>query len=97
MKPFRWSEEKNVWLQRERGISFERIAAAIEGGGLLDSRPHPNVAKYPEQRIFLVACDGYAYVVPYVETAEYCFLKTVIPSRKATREWRETESDDVQA
>ena len=34
----------------------------------------------------VVAIESYAYLVPYVEEDEYYFLKTVIPSRKATRE-----------
>ena len=87
MKPFRWSHEKNEILKRERGISFEEIVLAIESGGLLDELKNPNELKYPNQLIFVIALDGYAYLVPYVEESEYYFLKTVIPSRKATRDY----------
>lgn len=87
MKPFRWNVEKNETLTSERGISFESIVVAIESGGLLDVLAHPNQAKYPKQRVLVVACDNYAYLVPFVEEADYFFLKTVIPSRKASRDY----------
>lgn len=94
MKPFRWNPEKNETVKAERGISFEGIVVSIEAGGLLDILAHPNPAKYPRQRVLVVACDSYAYLVPFVEEEDYFFLKTVIPSRKATREYlKQRESD----
>ena len=87
MKPFRWGPEKNDQLALERGISFEQMVVAIEAGGLLDVLAHPNPGKYPNQRVLVVACDGYAYLVPFVEQQDHFFLKTVIPSRKATRDY----------
>ena len=87
MKPFRWSPDKNEQLQLDRGISFENIVVAIESGGLLDILAHPNLAKYPKQKMLVVASDGYAYLVPFVEEDDHFFLKTVIPSRKATRDY----------
>ncbi|MBC7700971.1 hypothetical protein [Aquabacterium sp.] len=87
MKPFRWSTEKNDALKAERGVSFEAIVVAIESGALLDILAHPNPDKYPRQRVFVIAHDSYAYLVPYVEEDDYYFLKTVIPSRKATRDY----------
>lgn len=87
MKPFRWSAEKSKTLKAERGVSFESIVVAVEAGGLLDILAHPNQAKYPRQRVLVVACDNYAYLVPFAEEEDYFFLKTVIPSRKATRDY----------
>ena len=87
MKPFRWSPEKNEQLQLDRGISFENMVVAIESGGLMDILAHPNLAKYPNQKMLVVASDGYAYLVPFVEEDDHFFLKTVIPSRKATRDY----------
>lgn len=87
MKPFRWNHEKNEVLKSERSISFEEIVLAIEADGVLDELNHPNSEKYPNQSILVVALDGYAYLVPYVEEANYFFLKTVIPSTKATRDY----------
>ncbi|MCK9283665.1 MAG: hypothetical protein M0P39_05215, partial [Rhodocyclaceae bacterium] len=62
MKPFRWSSEKNETIKAERGISFERIVVSIEASGVLDILAHPNQAKYPRQRVLVVACDNYAYL-----------------------------------
>ena len=95
MKPFRWSPEKNETLRAERGISFENIVVAIESGGLLDIFAHPNQARYPKQRVLVVACDNYVYLVPFVEEQDSFFLKTVIPSRKATKQYlNQGETDD---
>lgn len=87
MPVFQWNEEKNAVLRRERGVSFEQVVVAIESGGLLDIRQHPNPDRYPRQRILVVAWDGYAHLVPCVEEPGHVFLKTIIPSRKATREY----------
>ncbi len=95
MKPFRWSAEKNEILKTERGVSFESIIVAIDAGGLLDILAHPNPAKYPRQRVLVVARDNYAYLVPLVEEEDYFFLKTVIPSRKATRDYLDQGDSDV--
>ena len=94
MKPFRWDTDKNETLKAGRGVSFESIVVAIEAGSLLDILAHPNQAKYPRQRVFVVACDNYVYLVPFVEEEDYFFLKTIIPSRKATRDYlSQGESD----
>jgi len=97
VKPFRWDPVKNDALRAERGVSFEQIVVAIETGGLLDVLAHPNARSYPHQRLLVVAWDGYAYLVPYVEETEYFFLKTVIPSRKATRRYLESGDPDAAA
>ena len=87
MKPFRWNHGKNEELKAERGISFEEVVLAIEADGTLDVVRHPNSGKYPNQLVFIVTLDGYAHLVPFVEEPQYYFLKTVIPSRKATRDY----------
>ena len=88
-KPFRWDPDKNEQLIQERGVSFEQITVAVENGHLLQVVQHPNVEKYPRQKIMIVGIDGYAYLVPFVEETDYFFLKTIIPSRKATRDFIE--------
>jgi uncharacterized DUF497 family protein len=94
MKPFRWSSEKNATLKADRGVSFESMVVAIESGGLLDILSHPNPERYPRQRILVVASDNYVFLVPFVEEEDYFFLKTIIPSRKATRDYlKQGESD----
>jgi hypothetical protein len=92
MKPFRWAIEKNDLLKHERGVSFEEITVAAQAGGLLDLVPHPNPAKYPRQKVMIVKVSGYAYLVPFVEEKDFFFLKTIIPSRKATRDFIAKES-----
>ena len=87
MKPFDWSSEKNQQLIEERGVSFEDVIFFLQSDGLLDDLEHPNKGKYPDQRVFVVNIDGYAHLVPYVETEKAIFLKTVIPSRKATKQY----------
>ena len=86
MKVFRWSPE-NEALKARRGISFESVVVAIESGGLLDILTHPNQAKYPRQRILVVAADNYVYLVPFLQDKDCLFLKTIIPSRKAARDY----------
>jgi uncharacterized DUF497 family protein len=87
VKYFSWNAEKNEQLMRERGISFEEIVFHIEQGDVLDLLEHPDPARYPGQRIFVVNVGGYAYIVPFVESETEVFLKTIIPSRKATRDY----------
>ena len=96
MKSFRWSSEKNDALRAERGISFESIVVSVEAGGLPDILAHPNQARYPRQRVLVVACDNYAYLVPFIEEQDHFFLKTVIPSRKATRDYLKQGDPDVE-
>ena len=87
MKTFRRSKEKNAELTRNRRVSFEDVVLAIDSGGLLDVVEHPNRLRYPKQAVFLVVVTGYVCLVPFVEEPEYILLKTVIPSREATREY----------
>ena len=75
-------------------IGFEEIVFHIERGDLLDVLAHPNPERYGGQRIFVVRRDNYAYLVPFVEDEYTVFLKTIIPSRKATKEYLGEESDD---
>jgi len=84
MKCINWNNEKSQMLKALRGICFEDIVFYIEKGDVLQDYLHPNQKKYPEQRILVVGIDNYAYIVPYVENKEEIFLKTIIPSRKAT-------------
>jgi hypothetical protein len=87
MKPFRWNHDKDEALKSGRNISFEEVVLAIEADGLLDVLQHPNKDKYPNQLIFIVAFERYVYLVPFVDESEYFFLKTIIPSRKATHNY----------
>ena len=87
MKPVNWNSTKNQQMIAERGISFEGVVFYLQQGSLLDDIKHPNEKKYPNQRILVLDIDGYVYLVPYVEDRKEIFLKTVIPSRKATKQY----------
>jgi len=88
VKTLRWNPEKSAELKRARGVSFEDIVLAIDSGGLLDVVEHPHRERYPNQAILVVVVAGYVHLVPFVEELTYLFLKTIIPSRKATREYK---------
>ena len=94
MKVFAWDDAKNATLRVDRGIGFEDIVFHIERGDVLDILEHPNPHRYAGQRIFVVQRDDYVYLVPYVEDEDTVFLKTIIPSRKATRQYLSEESED---
>jgi uncharacterized DUF497 family protein len=87
VKYFVWDNEKNEKLIEERGISFEEIVFHIERGDILDILEHPNPEKYAGQRILVINVEGYIYLVPFLETEDEVVLKTIIPSRKATRRY----------
>ena len=84
---FEWEDEKNDKLKVERGISFEEVVFYIANDFVLDIVLHPNQSKYPNQRMFIVNIDNYAYLVPFIEENEVVYLKTIIPSRKATKKY----------
>jgi uncharacterized DUF497 family protein len=95
MKRINWNSDKNMSLKAERGVSFEEALVSISTGGFLDVVVHPNKEKYPKQRIFVIRIRGYAYIVPFVETDEEIFLKTIIPSRSATKRYiKEGENNE---
>ncbi len=87
MKIFRWNAEKNEILAKERGITFEEIVQRIESGARVIETDHPNKEKYPNQNILIIDVEGYAYLVPCVIDKNEYFLKTIIPSRKATKKY----------
>ncbi len=87
MKHLSWSAEKNELLREERQVSFEDVVFYIEQGFLLDILEHPNQEKYKGQKIFVLQMDDYVYLVPFLEDDHEIFLKTIIPSRKATKKY----------
>jgi len=94
VKPFRWDPEKNERLKGERDISFEEIVLAVEEGGLKDVLVHPNQRRYTGQQVLVVSYRDYVFLVPSVEEDAYYFLKTIIPSRKATRDYLNADEPD---
>ncbi len=87
MKYFTWNNEKNEQLKKERRISFEQVVFQIENDKILDIIEHPNQGKYSGQQVIIIEFNHYAYLVPCIEKEEEIFLKTIIPSRKATKKY----------
>lgn len=95
MKHYVWNAEKNAQLKRERGVSFEDVVFHIETGDEVDLFEHPNRERYPNQKISVVMIEGYAYFVPFVESDTEIFLKTIIPSRKATKKYAGDQDEET--
>jgi len=86
-KIFNWNSDKNQQLINERGVSFEDIVLNIHLGNELDIYEHPNIERYPNQKVSIIRVEDYVYLVPFVENEDEIFLKTIIPSRKATKQY----------
>jgi hypothetical protein len=86
---YEYNPEKNLKLLEQRGIGFEDIIAILNAKGALAVIDHPNKAKYPHQKIYIVGINGYAYLIPFERCSNKAILKTIFPSRKITRLYRE--------
>lgn len=86
MKYLVWDEDKNIKLKKEREIGFEEVAEMLYRGDILDVIQNPS-RNFPNQKVYVLKMYGYIYYVPYVEDEEKIFLKTIIPSRKATKKY----------
>ncbi len=84
---FDWNEDKNQELLRERGVCFEDVVYLIANGQVIDIKPHHKPEKYPNQQVFVLPINDYVYYVPFIEEEDKIFLKTIIPSRKLTKEY----------
>jgi uncharacterized DUF497 family protein len=92
---FDWSDEKDAKLRRERGVGFQDVVFHIDQGDVLEVADHPNQKKYPRQKILYVRIEDYVYMVPCVEVGGKTFLKTIIPSRVATRRLLKGEDNET--
>ena len=79
-----WNPEKNEWLKEDGKISFEQVVFHLSQGDVWKVADHPDQQRYPGQKIYFVLIEDYIYLVPHSIQKEYIFLKTIIPSRKAT-------------
>ncbi len=90
-----WDSQKNELLKKTRGISFESIIVHLGRGDLWRVADHPNKAEYPGQQLFFVIMDGYIYIVPFEIRDDVIWLVTIIPSRKATSDYRKEQSNET--
>ncbi len=84
---YEWDPQKNEWLKKERNISFEQVIFHLSQGDVWKIGNHPDQKKYPGQKIYFVIIEEYIYLVPHIYEKECIFLKTIIPHRKATKEY----------
>ncbi|NDY97125.1 BrnT family toxin [Wenzhouxiangella limi] len=89
MKKINWNPDKNKQLQSERGIRFEDVLLHLLTDDILDTFDHPKPSRYPDQKIHAIRLEDYVYLVPFIETEDEVFLKTIIPSRKATKQYQD--------
>jgi len=82
MKHIKWNILKSERLKRTRRVSFEEIIKTK----LVAVKKHH---KQRNQKIMLFKHRRYIWVVPYVKDKEGIFLKTLYPSRKYTKLYKE--------
>lgn len=88
-----WNPGKNERLKKERNISFEKIVFHLSQGDVWKTSDHPDQKKYSGQKIYFVIVEDYIYLVPHIIEKEYIFLKTIIPSRKATKDYHKEKEE----
>jgi hypothetical protein len=86
---YEWNPDKNEWLKKKRKISFEQILFHLSAGDVWKIADHPDQITYPGQKLYFVVVNDYIFIVPFVVEKESIFLKTIIPSRKATKIYQE--------
>lgn len=86
---YKWNKEKDIILKKQRGIGFENVVEAIDSGNLLDVYDHPNKQEYLKQKIYVVKMHAYVFLVPFVRDGSDIFLKTITPSRKAKKIYKD--------
>jgi uncharacterized DUF497 family protein len=85
---YEWDPKKNEWVKEKRNISFETILFHLARGHVWKIADHPDKENYPGQKIYFVIVDQYIFLVPHVIEKDCIFLKTIIPSRKATKAYK---------
>ncbi len=93
MNLINWNKQKIEWLKKNRGICFEDILFYIDNDFLIDDVEHLNQEKYSGQRMMVFNINEYIFLVLYIENEDEIFLKTIIPSRKATKYYVEKEDE----
>jgi hypothetical protein len=78
MRSTHWNKLKSERLKKTRGVSFEEIIKAK----ILAIVENPS---RPGQQMMLIDYKNYVWAVPFVETNQEFFLKTLYQSRKYTK------------
>jgi hypothetical protein len=93
---FDWDSAKNEILKDTRQTSFETIVVHLGRGDVWKNAEHPDQVRYPGQWLFFVVINDYVYVVPYEIRDAVFWLITIIPSRRATAEYRKEKPHEVE-
>ena len=93
---FEWDPEKNELIKSIREISFEAIVVHLGLGDLWRVADHPDQARKPGQKLFFVIIDDYIHIVPYEQRGDIIWLITIIPSRKATRDYLKEQNNETE-
>ena len=88
MKEIRWNLTKNKRLKKIRGVSFEEVIQ----GKLVKVKDHP---QRKHQNVMLFLHQNYIWAVPYVESENEIFLKTLYQSRKYTKWFKKGVFDET--
>jgi len=64
-------------------LTFEQAIEIISETGVLLDFAHPNVQKYPNQRIMVISIDDYPHCIPYVMDGDKFVLKTIFKDRRS--------------
>jgi len=75
---YAFDPQKNAWLIRERGISFEQVIALIESSKLIQVLEHPNTEKYPNQLLYELTSTGMRTSCRWSGQTGSCFSKRFI-------------------
>jgi len=82
---YEYDPVKDLKLRLDRGIGFEDVIKILRSDRPIKGGKHPNAEKYPNQYVYEVEIEGYMYIIPFVADGKKAFLKTIFPSRKATK------------
>ena len=91
-----WDSNQNDFLKANRGISFEAVIVHLRREDIWKVTDHPNQARHPGQSILFVIVDDYIYMAPLEIRGDTLWLVTIIPSRKATRQYREENQNETE-
>lgn len=91
-----WDSKKNDFLKANRRISFEAVIVHLGRGDIWKVTDHPDQLRHPGQSILFVIVDDYVHMVPFEIRGDTLWLVTVIPSRKATREYRKEKQNETE-
>ena len=91
-----WDSNQNDFLKANRGISFEAVIVHLRREDIWKVTDHPDQARHPGQSILFVIVDDYIYMAPLEIRGDTLWLVTIIPSRKATRQYREEKQNETE-